>query len=191
MNDIQEKITEICIKIAKRNEGALIILGDLNKDFYTPLVEQTINSFNIRNNLKLFESLALMDGAVLVRVNGELYAYGVSIKSNQILKDFGTRHSAGISASLKGAKAFVVSEEDKKIRVFDKGKMVMQIDALQKGIEKNIPEALLIFESIGVGAVGTIGFGALIPTIGITLIPGIIFFGGSYWLFNKLRGLEI
>lgn len=183
MREIQEKIIEVCMKIAKRNEGALIIFGQLD-DTYQELVEQTIKPFNIKENLKLFESLALMDGAVLVNSNGDLYAYGVSVNSTEVLKGFGTRHAAGLSASLKNTTAFVVSEEEKKIKVFKSGKMIMQIDALEKGIEKKSSEISNLLESAGVGALGIISMTTL-GVVGIAFMQGVVVFGGSYYLLMK------
>ena len=58
----------------------------------------------------------------------------------------------------------------------------MQIDALQKNVESEVPKAVDLLESIGAGAIGTIGTSLLIPTLGITLLPGIIVFGSAYYL---------
>ena len=52
-------------------------------------------------NPKLLESLALIEGAVIINKNGFLESYGAMIKSTRTLKNFGTRHSAAISSSKK------------------------------------------------------------------------------------------
>ena len=62
----------------------------------------------------------------------------------------------------------------------------MQIDALQKNVEKSVSGAVNIIESIGAGTIGTIGTGILAPTLGITLLPGIIVFGSAYYLGKLL-----
>jgi len=113
-------------------------------------------------------------------------AYGVMIKSTRTLKNFGTRHSAGITASQKGNLVIVVSEEDRKLRILREGKMIMQIDALQKDTEKAIPKAVGLLESVGVGTIGTIGTSLLVPTLGIALVPGIIVFGSVHYLGRLL-----
>jgi hypothetical protein len=145
-------------------------------------------------NPKLFESLALMDGAIIIDNFGFMVAYGVKVESKKILKNFGTRHSAAVSASIPDNNvSFALSEEDRKIRIFKKGKMVMQIDALEKGIEKKIPEISSILEGIGVGTIGTIGAGIIATSVGfagITFIPGVIIFGGAYYLMKKIRERE-
>ena len=177
--ELRETLIEIGLKIAKRGEGALFVVGDVE---YKPLVSQKIPSFKIQKNPKLLESLALIDGAVIIDKKGFLKAYGVMIKSTKTLKNFGTRHSAAISASKKGNLVVLISEEDRKVKIVQEGKMIMQIDALQKNVEKSVSGAVNIIESIGAGTIGTIGTGILAPTLGITLLPGIIVFGSAYYL---------
>ena len=81
---------------------------------------------------------------------------------------------------------FLVSEEDKKIRILREGKMVMQIDALQKNVEESVSSAVHILESIGAGAIGAVGTGLLVPTLGIALVPGVVLFGSAYYLAKVL-----
>ena len=66
------------------------------------------------------------------------------------------------------------------------GKVVMQIDALQKDIEKYVPQTVKVLESVGVGTIGTIGTGILVPSLGIALLPGVIVFGSVYYLTKLL-----
>lgn len=184
-NVLSEKIIEVAIKVARRGEGGLIIVGECN---YTPLVKQEVKPFNIIENPKLLESLTLMDGAVILDKFGILVAYGVKIKANKILPNFGTRHSAGISASANpGTLAYVISEEDKKIRVFKSGKQIMQIDALEKKIDEKIPQITNLLESIGFGTLGSIGVSIIVPTLGIAFLPGVLVFGTGYWAINKIK----
>jgi DNA integrity scanning protein DisA with diadenylate cyclase activity len=185
-NKIEKIILETCIKIAKRKEGAIIILGDCK---YKPLVNQDVSSFEIIKNQKLFESLALMDGAVIISNNGFLKAYGamLEVKKFIIFKNKGTRHNSAISASTnKGTTAYVVSEEDTKIRIFKNGKLILEIDPQEKNIIEKIPEINKIVESVGFGTLGAMGAGALAPVIGIVAIPGVTIFvvttGVSYFL---------
>jgi DNA integrity scanning protein DisA with diadenylate cyclase activity len=186
---IQKKLEEFLItiglRIAKRGEGALFIIG--NNIEFKPLVNQDVPPFNAFENPKLLESLALMDGAVIIDKKGFIKAYGAMIKSKKTFKDFGTRHSAALSASLvKGNTALVVSEEDRKIRILRNGKMVMQIDSLQKDVEKSVHGAVEVLESVGAGTVGTIGTSLLVPTLGIAFLPGVILFGSAYYLVKMM-----
>ncbi len=160
-------------------------MGDVE---YEELVDQDVPSFNVIENPKLLESLALMDGAVLLNEKGNLKAYGIMIKSVSVLKNFGTRHSAAITASkIKGNFVVVVSEEDKKVRILREGNVVMQIDALEKGVENSVSQAVSVLESVGAGTIGTIGTGILVPSFGISLLPGVIVFGSAYYLGKMLK----
>jgi len=181
---LEEVLIQVGLRIAKRGEGALFVVGDVE---YKPLVNQKVPPFNVMENPKLLESLALMDGAVIIDKNGIMKAYGVMIKAKKTFKNFGTRHSAGLSAAQKGNTVFVVSEEDKKIRILRDGKMIMQIDALQRNVEKSVSNAAGILESIGIGTIGTIGTGLLAPSLGIALLPGVILFGSAYYLLKYLN----
>jgi DNA integrity scanning protein DisA with diadenylate cyclase activity len=179
LKQIQEILIQVSLRIAKRGEGALFVVGEID---YKPLVDQSVAPFDVCKNPKLLESLALMDGAVTINKDGFMDAYGVRVKSTKVFKNFGTRHSAGISAAKKDNLVVLVSEEDKKVRILQKGKMIMQIDALQKNVEKQVSGAVDLLESIGAGTIGTIGTSILVPTLGLTLLPGILVFGSAYYL---------
>jgi DNA integrity scanning protein DisA with diadenylate cyclase activity len=176
---LKETLIQVGLRIAKRGEGALFVIGEVE---YSLLVDQTVPPFKIIENPKLLESLALMDGAVIVDKEGIMRAYGAMIKTTKTYKNFGTRHSAGLTAAQGDNLVVIISEEDRKIRILKNGKMIMQIDALQKNVENTIPQAVDLLESIGAGAIGTIGTTLLIPALGITLLPGIIVFGSAYFL---------
>jgi len=184
LKELEETLINVGLKIAKREEGALFVVGDVP---FKPLVDQKVLSFQVTKNPKLLESLALMDGAVIIDKKGFLSAYGVMIKSNKTLKNFGTRHSAAVTASKNNNFVLIVSEEDKKLRVLINGKMIMQIDALQKNVEKSVPNAINILESVGAGTIGAIGTSLLVPALGIALLPGIVVFGSAYYLGKLLR----
>ncbi len=184
IKELEEALVQVGLRIAKRGEGALFVVGEVD---YKVLIDQNVPPFYASENPKLLESLALIDGAVIINKNGLVEAYGSMIKSKFSLKNFGTRHSAALSASKKpGNLVIIISEEDRKIRIMKEGKIVMQIDALQKGIEKEVPQAMQLLESIGAGTLGTIGTGILVPSLGITLLPGIIIFGSAYYLGKLL-----
>lgn len=182
--NLQEYLIKIGLRVANRGEGALFIVGDAD---YKYLIEQTVPRFEAVKNPKLLESLALIDGAVVLSKKGVVEAYGVLIKTRTAFKDFGTRHSAAVTASKKkGNFVLLVSEEEKKLKIFREGKMVMQIDPKHKNVESFISPATDILESIGVGTVGTIGVGLLAPAVGIALLPGVVVFGAVHYLGKKL-----
>jgi len=181
---LEEVLIQVGLRIAKRGEGALFVVG---KAEYKPLINQNVPPFMAVENPKLLESLALMDGAVVIDSNGMVEAYGVMIKSRKTFKNFGTRHSAGLSASRNNNLAIVISEEDRKIRILKNEKMIMQIDALQKNVEKSVTSAVNVLESVGAGTLGSIGTGILVPSLGIAFLPGVIIFGSAYFIGKMLH----
>ncbi len=182
--ELEECIIKVALKVAKRNEGALFVIG---KTKYSPLIDQTVPKFEAKKNPKLLESLALMDGAIVLNRKGIVEAYGVRIKPQATFKNHGTRHSAALGASKeKGNMCILVSEEDKKIRIFKAGKMIMQIDPKEKNIEDSIFPATAILESIGAGTMGTIGVGIIAPALGMALLPGVVVFGAAHYFGKKL-----
>jgi DNA integrity scanning protein DisA with diadenylate cyclase activity len=187
MKKIEETLLQVGLRIAKRGEGALFVVGEVE---YKPLIDQSVPPFKISDNPKLLESLALIDGAVIIDKDGMMKAYGVMIKSTRTFKNFGTRHSAAISASKGDNLVIIISEEDRKVRILKNGKMVMQIDALQKDVEKSVPTAINVLESVGAGTIGTIGTSLLAPALGVAFLPGVILFGSAYYL-GKLISKKI
>ena len=93
---LQETLIQVGLRIAKRGEGALFVVGETE---YSSLVEQSVPPFKVSENSKLLESLALMDGAVIIDKEGIMRSYGAMIKTTKTFKNFGTRHSAALSAA--------------------------------------------------------------------------------------------
>jgi len=167
---LEELLLQVGLRIARRGEGALFVIGSVE---YRPLIDQTVPPFNVMSNPKLLESLALMDGAVIIDEKGFMKAYGVMVKSKKTFKNFGTRHSAALSASQGKNTVIIISEEDRKVRILRNGKMVIQMDALQKNVEDSVHDAVNVLESVGAGTVGAIGTSLLVPALGIAFLPGV------------------
>jgi DNA integrity scanning protein DisA with diadenylate cyclase activity len=183
---IEETLIKIGIEIAKKDEGALFVIT--NKGKYKKLLKQKIEPFSIfeKGANKLLLSIAMIDGAIIINKEGRVVEYGAKIDSKKVFRGYGTRHSAAYSASLeKDTIAILVSQEEKKIKIFKEGKIIVQIDALQKGVEKQIPKVNSLLESIGVGTLSTIGVSTLAPALGITILPGIILFGAPYYIIRR------
>jgi hypothetical protein len=184
-SNIEEVITKIALKIAKQGKGCIFVM--MKNDFdYAPLLEQDIKPFKVIENQRRLEALALMDGACIIKED-RLIAYSANILNVKNYPGFGTRHSSSYTASLNGNTVILASEEDSKVRIFKDGKLIMQLDPFEKGIETKTGEVISVLESIGAGTLSAIGVGILVPTIGITIIPGIIVFSTSHYVF-KLVG---
>jgi DNA integrity scanning protein DisA with diadenylate cyclase activity len=190
--DLEEEIIKVLIRIAKTGEkekGAIVVLGG-NPDYQNLSKKNFIKPFYILDDLDLFENLCLMDGAVILDEKGWIKDYRVSLDRKKVLKGYGTRNAASLSASSeKDVKSvFMATATEAKVKIFKKGKLIMQIDALEKGIENKTSEIRDILESIGIGTLSTLGAGIVFPIVGITgiaLLPGIIVFGSTTWLIKK------
>ena len=183
---IEEILIKVGIDVARKGEGALFVISDNCK--YKLLLKQKIEPFSVfePGARKILASIAMIDGAIIIDLRGQVIAYGAKIESKKVFKGFGTRHSAAYSAStFKDSISILVSQEEKKVKIFKRGKLIVQIDALEKNVEKRFDEANSVLESIGVGTISTIGVGALAPSLGIAIVPGIILFGVPYYLIRK------
>jgi len=183
---IEKIMLDTAIKLAKNGTGSLAVLELSNKVKYINLFNNDIEPFNILDSVRRYEILSSVDGAVIIGSDGMVKSYCAQISNTKPFKNFGTRHSAAYTASLNGNLAVLSSEEDHKIRVFKDGKLIMQLDPYEKDIEHRTHEAVNIMESIGVATLGVIGTSTLIPTLGLTLIPGIIIFGSAHYLLKNL-----
>jgi len=183
----EKTILDICLKVAKAGKGCLIILIKGGLD-YAPLIPQDIQKFCLKGNERRTEVLALVDGAVVVK-DDEVIAYACQILNTKPVTGFGTRFAAANTASW-GNTAFLTSEEDRKVRVLRDGKVVMQLDALEQGIESRTDEAGEILQSIGFGTAATVTSNIVAPlalsAVGISFLPGVLVFGVSYYLLKKI-----
>lgn len=177
--ELRETLIQTGLKVAKRGDGALFVVGETK---YKTMVPQSIPSFKVTENPKLLETLALIDGAVIIKPNGYLEAYGAMIKTTTVFKNHGTRHSAAVSAAKGNNFVLIVSEEERKLKILEKGKMILQIDALQKNVEKSVSGVVLALESVGAGTIGMLGTSILVPGLGISFLPGVVIFGSVYYL---------
>src|SRR3990167_6915348 len=133
IKEIEKKVLNICMSIAREGKGALFVIGDNVK--YRRLMNQKIEEFSIfgSGSNKLLKTLSLIDGAIILSTKGIVKEYGALIKINKTQKGKGSRHSAAISASKENV-CILVSEEEKKVLIYRDSKMVMQIDPLIKGV---------------------------------------------------------
>jgi DNA integrity scanning protein DisA with diadenylate cyclase activity len=183
---IEQEILDVALEVSKKGEGALFVIGE--KIDYEKLLTQEVKPFNVldKGARKLLVGLAVVDGAVIIDKKGLVKDYGVMIKGTKVFKGYGTRHSAAITASENNNTAVLCSEEEKKVKIFKNGRYLMQIDALEKGIETKTSNIATMLETIGAGFIGTVGVATIVPTLGIALIPGVVIFGGSYYAIKSI-----
>ena len=187
LQEIEQKLIKIAIETAKSGEGSLFVFVTGEPVKYDVLIKKKFSKLNVFDNgaEKILKGLSIIDGAVIIDKKGNLLDYGTMIKKSKPFLGYGTRHAAALTASEKGNISILASEEERKVKIFKDGKYLMQIDALQKNVETKVSFVSKLLESTGAGVIGTIGTVALAPTLGISLIPGIIIFGGSYYAIKS------
>lgn len=133
--EVYNFLLETAKDISKKRLGALFVIapkGDF-KRIYEVLYPQVIskNSIFQKGARELILKLAELDGAFLIGDEGTLVAFGARINHSKALKGYGTKHAAavGITEHIKNSSAILVSEETNWIKVFKKGKIVLEMDS--------------------------------------------------------------
>jgi hypothetical protein len=187
---IEKQLINMASRIAKQGKGCIFVIKEFGVD-YEPLIEQDIKPFSIFENEKRLEALAILDGACIIDLQGNLTAYCVKIMNTRVFSGKGTRHAGAYTASLSGNVVLMASEEDKKVKIFKQGKLVAQLDPLERDAESNaqiIVNYLNDFwQSAGIGAVGALSISTFIPTLGLQVAPGILLFGSVTFIYKLLE----
>jgi len=193
LTDKQKKIEKIlldtAIKLSANGLGSISVFNIGQPVNYDDLFEKDVEPFSIIDYPRRFEIVSAVDGACIIDSDGKMISYSAMIKDTKPYKGFGCRHSAAFTASMNGNLVIMTSEEDRKVRVFRNGLLIMQIDPTEKEVKNKTKEAVGLLESCGAGVLTTIGTSLLIPTLGITLIPGIIIFGSSHYVLKNIVNL--
>jgi len=173
--------------ISRQGKGCLFVIS-INPVRYKLMFDKSIKPFNISDKRKsdLLEFIGTKDGAVIVDKNGNIIDYGANIRMRVVMKGYGTRHSAGLSASLHKNISILASEQEKRVKLFKDGKLIAEYNPFKKGIEKAIPKSLSIMESLGWGTIGTLSL-PLIGITGISIGSGIVIFTGIAHLIKYLN----
>jgi len=142
-------VLNIAKSISRSGEGSLLIIAD-RRDveglYETHYPQITSNSLLTEQGMNVVvEKLATIDGSVIITPKGELVAFGARVLKSTTLPGFGTRHAAaaGITESLPGATAILISEESSLIKIFQKGSIVIEMDSAE--INPNAMEKVLAF----------------------------------------------
>lgn len=197
-NKIENFLIEVALKIAREKKGCLFIIK-AGKLKYSLQMKNDIKPFNILQNSRRLEPLALQSGACIINLDGKLINYSAMILNIKTFKEIpGTRHAAAYTASLTGNISILASDDDLKVRIFKDGKLAAQLDPFEREIEKSIPKVTKALDgefikSAGAGTIGYISVAALVPTIGIAFLPGVLLFGSVYYLTkhaDELLGLK-
>lgn len=168
-SEVMRNILNISKRLAKENQGALFIITDRkqiegNYRLHYPQIQFAGNLLN-KGMDAVVEKLATLDGAMIFTPGGEIVAYGARILKSETLLGFGTKHAAarGITLYDETITAVLVSEETGWIKIFQKGEIVLETDAVDiepSTLDKvsrfltNQDTALLASAGIAAAAVG-------------------------------------
>ncbi len=187
----EEKVMSAVLNIAKgisrSGEGSLIIIAPRNAieglyETHYPQISSTSLLTEQGMNV-VVEKLATIDGAVIVTPNGELVAFGARVLKSTTLPGFGTRHAAatGITESLPGATAVLISEESSLIKIFQKGDLVIEMDSSE--INPNAMEKVVAFltrNDMALIVAAGLSLAVQVPYIDVILI------GGTYLIVKAI-----
>lgn len=168
-SEVMRNILNISKRLAKDNQGALFVITDRkqiegNYRLHYPQIQFAGNLLS-KGMDAVVEKLATLDGAMIFTPDGEMVAYGARILKSETLLGFGTKHAAarGITLYDETITAVLVSEETGWIKIFQKGEIVLETDAVDiepSTLDKvsrfltNQDTALLASAGIAAAAVG-------------------------------------
>ena len=181
-SEVMGNIINISKRLAKNNLGALFVVADREKiegnfRLHYPQIQFAGNLLS-KGMDSVVEKLATLDGAMIFTPQGEMVAYGSRILKSETLLGFGTKHAAakGITLYDDTFTAVLVSEESGWIKVFQKGEIVLETDAVDiepSTLDKvsrfltNQDTALLASAGIAAAALGA---------------PAVLIVGGAYMM---------
>ncbi len=181
-SEVMRVILNISKSLAKQNEGALFIIAEREKidgsyRLHYPQLQFGGNILS-KGMDAVVEKLASLDGAIILTPEGELIAYGSRILKSETLLGFGTRHAAarGITLSDESFTAVLVSEESNWIKVFQKGNVVLETDAVD--IEPSTLDKVSRFLTNHDMAI--LAGAGIAAAAGVITAPAILVVGGAY-----------
>ena len=175
-------VIDLAITAGKSGRGALFVVSDRPiRKYYSRLYGEFIKPFRISPRMyPVIEALESLDGAIIVSNNMVVDA-GAKLKKTRTFPGHGTKHSAALGiSSVEGVVSVLASEEDRMVRVFKNGKLIIEINP-ETGRQPSLLDkiAALVskkdFQIIGTGGIASVALG-LNPFVA-TLV-----FAGSYIL---------
>ncbi len=179
-SEVMAVILNVSKSLAKEKKGALFVIADRGRieGNYHPHYPQLqfTGSILSKGMDAVVEKLATLDGAMIFTPDGVLLAYGSRILKSETLLGYGTKHAAakGITSFDKTSTAVLVSEESGWIKVFQRGEIVLETDAVD--IEPSTLEKVSSFlTNKDMALLASAGIAA--ATIGA---PAVLIVGGAY-----------
>ncbi len=188
---LEERVMDVILGVAKSisksGEGGLIVIAgrpDVEGLYETHYPQFTSSSQITEKGMNVvLEKLATIDGAMIVSPRGELITYGARLLRSTTLPGFGTRHAAasGITEAIPAATAVLISEESSWIKIFQKGDIVLEMDASE--VNPNVMEKVAWFLTRGDTALLAAAFLSIVV---VRVTPeSIVFIGGAYLIVKS------
>ncbi|MCL5011364.1 MAG: DNA integrity scanning protein DisA nucleotide-binding domain protein [Candidatus Marsarchaeota archaeon] len=179
---ITRKTLQNAIEIGKA--GSLFIIGKPQKKYWKTSYKK-IGNLNILNDddNQVIKKLAEIDGATIIDENGNLKAYGVTVKTTKHVLGHGKRHASAAGISQHKTITILSSEEDGYVRVFKNGSCIEEINAKTKLPTTTIQKLANFINHPDIRAL-TAG-GVALSIIAAPLTVPFLVFTGTYFLVNK------
>ncbi len=181
-SEVMRVILNVSKNLAKEKQGALFVIADHENitGNYRPHYPQLQFTGDLlsKGMDTVIEKLATLDGAMIFTPEGTLIAYGSRILKSETLLGFGTKHAAakGITSFDNSATAVLVSEESGWIKVFQKGDIVLETDAVD--IESSILEKVSSF--LTNRDMALLAGAGITVAAGMVTAPALLIVGGAY-----------
>jgi diadenylate cyclase len=181
-SEVMHVILNISKSLAKEKQGALFIIADQQKisGNYHPHYPQLLLTGNLlsKGMDAVIEKLATLDGARIFTPDGIMIAYGSRILKSETVIGFGTKHAAarGITLYDPTSTAVLVSEESGWIKVFQKGDIVLETDAVD--IEPTTLEKVSSF--LTNHDMALLAGAGITVAAGVVTAPALLIVGGAY-----------
>lgn len=186
---VYHKILDLSREIAREKKGALFVIGPEKKikGTYDLHYSNVLESHMIseKGMAAVMKSLSTLDGATFVTDQGKILCFGARIRKSKTVLGFGTRHAAaaGITNEVQDATAVLVSEELGWIKVFQKGKIIMEMDSSKR--PANIQSKIVSFITDNDTALLTTA-GASAAIVGLTPV---VIIAGTYLAVKTAAGM--
>lgn len=195
------KILEACTNLCyDQPHGALFIVETQDQPYQSYYKHERQVSYekdrpmNILNggDIKLIKALSSLDGATIVKSNGDVTGFCATLEKSKEFLGHGKRHEFACSTStISNLVAILASEEDKRIRMFREGICISEVDSTTK-MPVSIQNKLLEIVDTPISKM-FIASGIAVSILTLNPIPAIITITGSTVVvsygFEKLKKL--
>ena len=190
---IEKAVLSLLFEAAKNKEGALVVIGDLPEEKYSQLFPNIFEGkkYNILDASiqPILQRLISLDGAVIIKPDGEIKTIGAKINAYDRFPGHGMRHATARGISKEGYVAMLASEEDGLVRIFKEGNLLAEINPRTKTAKKSLDFIVEVLNRPETAIIASASIAA--PMLSIPILPGVVVFAGSYLVAkNVLKFLK-